>query len=105
MLNQDDLYPSQESVAAPTGTGVSLRSPALHHVHLIPSDGPTVEFTCPTHTAQELREMSSRIVRGEFNVKTGQTAFFDDGWVDVVSEHVKEYSKTRDTLNLATSKL
>lgn len=63
-----------------------------------------MEYTCPTHTAQELRDQSDKLNRMEFH-KTGEYLFFDTVLSENISKHLEEYSRVKDELGQVKSKL
>ena len=91
LINPDDLYPVLSEELAVTSPPPHLpQSPTLTHVHLHPSQSPTHEYDCPTHTADELRELSTKISRMELHGK-GKFSFHDTVLTDKTSSHIAEY--------------
>ena len=105
-MGPDDLYPAfPEEEALVTPSPHPPQSPALRaHIHLHPSQRPTHEYECLTHTADQLRDMSVQLCRMEMDKK--KYYLHDTVFTDKITRHVEEYSDyTRKHDNHMTSKL
>ena len=103
--NADDIYPAlpeEEAITAPPPH--SPQSPALAHVHLLPSEMSAYEYTCPTHSAEELRNLSVRMSRLEYH-DVNRFFFYDTVWSEDLARHIDEYDKAREQLDQLNSKL
>ena len=104
MMDLDDLYPGLPEEAALTSPPPHLpQSPTLSHIHLHPSQSPIHEYECPTHTAEELRNISTQLCRMEISGK-GKFQLYDTVITDKVTRHVGEYNSFKETHHL-TSRL
>ncbi|CAI8055882.1 Nucleoside diphosphate-linked moiety X motif 19 [Geodia barretti] len=104
MIDLDDLYPALPEELALTSPPPHLpRSPTLSHVHLHPSQSPAHEYECPTHTADELRNSSTRLCRMESHGK-GNFQLYDTIMAEQITSHVNEYNRFKEA-NQLTSRL
>ena len=106
VVNEDDLYPAFSEEEALTSPPPHLpQSPALTHIHLHPSQSPTHEYECPTHTAEELRNSSVQLNRMEFHGKN-KFSIHDTVITNRATRHIEEYSQyIRNHIRPVTSKL
>lgn len=103
LINPDDFYPALSEEEALCSPPPHLpQSPTLTHIHLHPSQSQAYEYECPTHTAEELRDLCVRLCRMEFHGKD-KIFFYDNVITDKVSKHTEEYYRYH--ANSATSKL
>lgn len=106
MVNSDDVYPALPEEQAITSPPPHLpQSPTLTHIHLHPSQSPAYEYECPTHTAEELRNLSVKLCRVEFHGKDKKSVFCDTVIGDKVTRHIEEYARYRKSDSHVTSKL
>lgn len=97
MIKHDDLYPALPEELALTSPPPHLpQSPTLSHVHLHPSQSSVHEYECPTHTADELRSLSTNLSRMELRGK-GNFQIYDNVMTEKIASHVEEYNHIRES--------
>lgn len=101
ILNGDDLYPAEASYWITTD-----QSPVIHHprcptlrdkvsLHVRYHKG--YEYECPTHTAEELEQLTTRHCRLEIH-SPRDFKFFDNIISKKVDDHMERYTAARKSL-------
>ena len=102
LSNNDDLYPKVDETSS--SSAHLPQSPTLSGIiHLRPSESPTHEYECPSHTAEELRGVATRLSRMEVRGKGKKSVTIHDTVeTEKLHRHLEQY---RNTTNQTTSKL